>query len=156
MSDEAASSCSSADDEFDDDGIDWGAVVDTMAETGKKVQAAAEREEKIQKPEAHQAGAEGAAGDRSLAQGEGQRPTPPKGWAQGHRKPQALVASAGAPSARFAARGERLRGRALGRATARCRPATCRRPRCCWEHHALRSRAAARPTVARPLRTRWW
>ena len=49
MAAKAASSCSSADDEFDDDGIDWGAVVDTMAETGKKVQAAAEREEKIQK-----------------------------------------------------------------------------------------------------------
>ena len=49
MAAKAASSCSSADDKFDDDGIDWGAVVDTMAETGKKVQAAAEREEKIQK-----------------------------------------------------------------------------------------------------------
>ena len=49
MAEEAASSSSIAVDEFDDDGFNWGATVDTIAETEKKVKAAAEREEKIQK-----------------------------------------------------------------------------------------------------------
>ena len=49
MAAKAASSCSFADDEFDDDGFDWDAAVETLAETEKKVKAAAEREEKIQK-----------------------------------------------------------------------------------------------------------
>ena len=48
MPPKAASSCSSADDEFDDDGFDWdAAAVETLAETEKKVKAATEREEKI-------------------------------------------------------------------------------------------------------------
>jgi len=49
MPPKAASSCSSADDEFDDDGIDWEAAAPALDAAEKKVKAAAEREEKIQK-----------------------------------------------------------------------------------------------------------